>query len=360
MQALLDLPGNVARIALDAATKSAFGGDPFEGAALATTPRDTVCEDGTAKLYRFRPTKPAVARTPLLLVPSMINKWFVLDLRPGSSFAAALVDAGIDTWLLDWGTPRDEDRHLAWSDVLDRLHRMVRVVRRNTGASRTGILGYCMGATLSTIYSALHPEQVAALVNLAGPIDFSHAGLLGHLVDRRWFDVDAIADAGNVAPAQMQSGFSAMRPTLNVSKAVGLWDRVHQPGAREAFDAIERWGNDNIPFPAAAYRTYISELYQQNQLAKGEHRVRGRVASLRNITCPVLTITAERDTICPPPAALALNTGCGSADTTALSVPGGHVGAVVGSRAARELYPATAKWLAARLDAPLPNEAVTE
>lgn len=362
MSALLDLPGALARIALDAATQTALGGDPSPPTPLATTPRDTVFEDCSARVYRFRPAEgaPAAPRRPLLLVPSMINRWFVLDLRPGSSLAEALVASGLDVYLLDWGTPRDEDRFLSWPEVLDRLGRAVRFVRRNTGADRVGILGYCMGATLSSIYAALHPEQVAALVNLAGPIDFSHAGMLGHMVDPRWFDVEAITDAGNLPASQMQSGFSAMRPTLQLAKLVGQYDRLHVPGARQSLDAIERWGNDNIPFPAAAYRTYISELYQQNLLARGEHRVRGRVARLSDITCPVMAITAERDTICPPAAALALLSLSGSSDTRALSVPGGHVGAVVGSRASKELYPAVAQWLRERLDAPLPKTAATE
>lgn len=362
MRALLDLPDTLARIARDAAVQTAFGGDPFAPGALATTPRDTVFEDCSARVYRFRPVEgaPAAPRRPLLLVPSMINKWFVLDLRAGSSFAAALVASGLDVYLLDWGTPRDEDRYLAWPEVLDRLGRAVRFVRRSTGSDQIGVLGYCMGATLSTIYAALHPEHVAALVNLAGPIDFSHAGLLGHMVDPRWFDVEAITDAGNLAASQMQSGFSALRPTLDLAKLVGQFDRLHVPGARESLEAIERWGSDNIPFPAAAYRTYITELYQQNLLAKGQHRVRGRVADLKAITCPVMAITAERDAICPPPAALALLDLCGSADTRALSVPGGHVGAVVGSRASKQLYPAVAQWLRGRLDAPLPKTAATE
>ena len=141
-----------------------------------------------------------------------------------------------------------------------------------------------------------------------------------------------------------------MRPTLNVSKLVNYVDRMGKPGAHESFVALETWGNDNVPFPAEAYRTYIREIYQQNLLPKGEHRVRGRRVDLKAITCPVLTIAADRDTICPLPAARALNERCGSDDVTLLTVPGGHVGAVVGSKAAKELYPATAQWLRERLD----------
>ena len=81
------------------------------------TPRDTLFREGTARLYRFRAASGAPragAAAPLLLVPSLINRWYVLDLREGASMAGALVGAGIDTFCLDWGVPEDEDRYLDW------------------------------------------------------------------------------------------------------------------------------------------------------------------------------------------------------------------------------------------------------
>jgi polyhydroxyalkanoate synthase len=318
---------------------------------LAPTPKDTLLRDGTAQLYRFRrPAEtPAEAGMPVLLVPSMINRWYVLDLRRGASMADALTRAGIDTFCLDWGIPEDEDRYLSWSDVLGRLSRAVRAVRRATGAPKVGILGYCMGATLSSIWTALNPDSVAGLVNLAGPIDFSHAGFLGQMVDARYFDAEAIGAAGNMSPAMMQSGFVALRPTTQIAKWVGFLDRAHDPKARESFDALEAWSGDNIPFPGAAYATYIGDLYQKNALVKGEHYVDGKKADLGSIHCPVLTVVADRDAICPPKAATALNDCAGSTDKEVLTVAGGHVGAVVGGKASKVLYPALASWFKQRL-----------
>jgi polyhydroxyalkanoate synthase len=206
-----------------------------------------------------------------------------------------------------------------------------------------------MGATLAGIYTALEPGHVAGFINLAGPFDFSHGGLLRTMVDPKWFDASAVAAAGNVSPMQMQSGFVALRPSSQVGKWIGMLDRIHEPASREAFDALETWAGDNIPFPGSAYETYISELYQQNALMTGEHHVRGRRVDLGAIQCPVLTVAAERDTICPLAAARALNERVGSADKELVVVPGGHVGAVVGSRAPKVLYPAMRDWLRAKL-----------
>jgi polyhydroxyalkanoate synthase len=295
----------------------------------------------------------------MLVVPSLINRWYVVDLRRGVSLVGSLVEHGFDTWCLDWGVPRDEDRYLSWEDVLARLARMIRRVKRETGAERIGILGYCMGGTLTGIHTALHPEDIAALVNLVGPFDFAEGGLLARMTDRRWFDADAVADAGNVSPEQMQAGFVALRPTMELAKRVRVATSGNDPAQKEALEALEKWAGDNIPFPAEAYRRYIKDLYQDNQLVHGTHHVGARRVDLGAITCPVLTIAATRDAICPLDAAKALNAHVGSDDTELLVVPGGHVGAVVGRSAPTKLYPAIAEWLAPRLSKPVVGDFFT-
>jgi polyhydroxyalkanoate synthase subunit PhaC len=315
---------------------------------LAPTPRDELFRDGSATLLRFvgRGQERGV---PVLLVPSMINRWYVLDLRRGASLAEALVEAGLDVFCLDWGTPGDEDRLLSWDDVVARLGRMVRAVRRISGSPRVSLLGYCMGGTLAGIHSALEPDGVGALVNLLGPVDFAQGGQLRDFADERWFDAAAVGEAGNVAASQMQSSFVMLRPTGTISKWFGFLERAFDEEAREAFFALEAWAGDNIPFPGGAYVTYIRELYQRNQLVAGQHRIGSRRVDLRRIVCPVMVVTADKDTICPPAAATALLEHVGSTQRKALAVPGGHVGAVVGPQAQQVLYPAIADFL--RVDA---------
>jgi pimeloyl-ACP methyl ester carboxylesterase len=112
----------------------------------------------------------------------------VLDLRPGASLVEALVSAGFDVWCLGWGTPEAEDRYLDWEAVLARLGRAVRRVRRETGADQIGVLGYCMGGTLTSIYVSQHASEIAALVTLAAPIE-----------DRQFFVCDPMLATGGSA-----------------------------------------------------------------------------------------------------------------------------------------------------------------
>ena len=108
----------------------------------------------------------------------------------------------------------------------------------------------------------------------------------------------------------------------------------------DSFARLNGWASDNIPFPAAAYITWIRDLYQRNDLVAGRHHVVGRRVALEAIVCPVLVVSAGHDAICPPESAAALLEHVSSTDTRHVQVPGGHVGAVVGRRAAKVLYPA--------------------
>ena len=319
---------------------------------IAPTRRATIATDGNSRLQRFsgRTDEMHGDAPPVLLVPSLINRWYVLDLCSGASVVEALVGAGLDVWCVDWGIAEDEDRHLAWDDVIARLLRFSRLVLRRTNNASISMLGYCMGATLTAIGATLLGSRVGRMVNLAGPIDFSESGTLGLFVDSRWFHADAIADAGNIAATQMQNGFIALDPGSPSRRWRAARSKLlggpreesggEQPGALSRWAALDHWAADNISFPAAAYRTYIGSLYQRNELALGQHVALGERIDLGALTCPILTVVAERDAICPPRAALALNFLAGSKDVRELRIAGGHVGAVVGGKAAASLYPA--------------------
>ncbi len=318
----------------------------------APTPKDTLYRDGRGSVYRFRRpggqhSESTATHVPVLLVPSMLHQWYVLDLCEGASVVAALSrDTPWETFCFDWGVPEDEDRYVEWDDIVGRLERAVRFVKRTTGAPKVALVGYSMGATLSAIYTALRPENVAALVNIAGPIDFSEAGKLGVMVDPRWFDVEAISSAGNISALQMQSGFMALKPMEAFSRWMRHGEIPHaDTAARNASTALETWASDTIAFPAAAYATYIKELYQENRLVRGEHWVRGERVDLARIACPHLSVIADRDGVCPEGSTTALGKHTQSFVKDLLFVPGGHVGAVTGPRAERELYPQLVAWL---------------
>jgi len=319
---------------------------------MAATPADIVWQRRSAKLLRYRPAEgvPQRADTPLLLVPSMINRHYVMDLMKGHSLVEHLLSLGIPLYLIDWGRAAAEDRFLDFDYCIENLlGAAVERTCHHAGVEQASLLGYCMGGTMAAIYAALHDDRVANLINLAGPIDFTKGDALFQWTDERWFNPDLVVDAlGNVPPVLMQSSFSWLVPTSNANKLISLVERGEDKQFMRIFTAIEKWTNDNVPFPGEAYRKYIRDLFQKNLLIKGEYEVFGEKVDLKKITGGVLVISASKDHIVPGPSATPLVQLCGSKDATGVELPGGHVGIVVGGGTSKHLWPTLDKWLVPR------------
>jgi polyhydroxyalkanoate synthase len=313
------------------------------------TPHTVAWSENKWRLLHFAPETRRYT-TPILMVPSLINRWYVLDLGPERSMIEWLVARGHDVYCIDWGTPGDEDRYLTWDDIGGRyVGRAVRVATRTSGTDKVHVLGYCLGGTFATAYVAAFPERVASLVALAAPIDFSQAGIMATWTQAPTFDVGALISAfGNVPSQLMQATFHMLRPTLSAAKAVAVLDRAWDDEFFDGFLAIERWGNDNVSFPGACYRDYIDELYRGNKLVTGQFAVLGRPARLSSIECPVLVIAFKDDAIVPAGSAQPLIDLVGARDKQIIVERGGHVGAVVSRKAAGCLWPALSTFWAQR------------
>ena len=318
--------------------------------AVGVTPADVVHAENKWRLLRYRPTAPSRLPTPVLLVPSLINRHYVLDLMPGKSFAEWLVARGHDVYCIDWGTPGDEDRYLGFDDIVGGyLGRALRVTCARSGSAQAHVLGYCLGGTLAAIHTAVHPARVASLLALAAPVTFADDGLLSAWTRTRSFDLGALVEAyGNVPWQLMQSAFHLLRPTMNLSKAVHLVDRAWDDEFLDGFLAIEAWGNDNVAFPGACYQKYVGELYREDRLARGTLALGGAPVRLEAIRCPTIAVTFEHDHIVPWRSAALLLDRVSATDKQHLHLPGGHVGAVVSKKAKDTLWPAMAALWEAR------------
>ncbi len=314
---------------------------------VGSTPADVVFRENKWRLLRYHARPEGIAhRTPVLLVPSLINRWYVLDLLRTRSFAAHMVARGHDVFIIDWGTPGDEDRYLEFDTITDKyLGRAVRQVLRASGAPRAHLLGYCLGGTLTAIYAALHPEQIASLAGMAAPIRFTDEGLLSLWTRTKSFDVGALVEGfGNVPWPLMQLSFELLKPTLAFTKGVQLLERAADDQFLDAFVAIETWGHDNVSFPGEAYRKYVAELYRSDALVAGTLRVSNQPVDLGRIRCPTVAVTFADDHIVPWQSAAILLDRVGSPIKQHIHLPGGHVGAVVSQKGAKSLWPQLDAW----------------
>lgn len=325
-------------------------------APIAQTPKELVWALNKAKLYRYAPVVPAESRypVPLLLVFAIMNRPYILDLRPGHSFVEFMVRSGFDVYLLDWGRPGFEDRGMKLDDyAMEYLPRAIRKMKAVSGSEEFSMLGWCIGAILTTIYAAMRSEDgLRNLLLLTAPLDFSDRSHItfGRWTDERYFDVEKILAAfGNMPGEMIDSGAKALKPVDNyITNYCKLWDNLDDPRAVEAWHAMNTWVTDNIPMAGAAYRQLIVELYRKNALIQNQLYVKGERVDLSRIQANLLTVIAAGDHITPPCQSEAIVGKVSSKDKESYHIPGGHIGIMAGSSAHRTTWPHIQQWLSAR------------
>jgi polyhydroxyalkanoate synthase len=319
------------------------------------TPSTTIYEEDRLKVRHYLNGHKPRFRTPLVFIYALVNRPYILDLKQGRSVVANFVQRGFDTYLVDWGVPTPADRHLTLDDYINGY--MVNVLdylRERTGVDRVNILGYCMGGTMSAMFTALHPERVNSLTLLAAPIDFSSQdGLLNIWSRAEYFDVDKFVDAfGNCPPELLQATFMLLRPVGNlIEKPINFYEHLHEEKFIDDFLTTETWLNDNIPVPGEVYRQFVKYLYQQNLLTQNRMPVGKHIVNLQKITCPVLNIMADKDDLVPCSQGTPFTDLVGSKDRKTILLQGsGHIGLAIGGRAQKEVWPQACQWLADRTD----------
>jgi polyhydroxyalkanoate synthase len=324
------------------------GRAPIPLVAGPATAHDVVADLPLARLLHYH-AEGARRATPILIVASLINRYYVLDLLPGLSAIDLLRRRGFDVYVLDWKPPGAAGPDLGFADYLDgAIADGAEIAASAHGARGVLLLGYCMGGTLAAMFAARHPSQARAVALLGTPIDFHRSGVLAAWTDRRLFDADLVADVhGNMPAWLMQSGFKLLKPLDAALKMM----RLHQEEDDEALlhlVALESWLEDNLAFPGGVYREYIRALYQDNALARGSMRIAGEPLHLRDLVAPLLDVVALRDHICEPASSRALMDLAGSTDKRCLEFDTGHIGLSASRRSHRELWPAIAGWLEER------------
>lgn len=327
-----------------------------EGAQAETgqTPKEVIWTKNKARLYHYEPAREKRFPVPILLIYALINRSYVLDLMPGNSLVEYLSGQGFDVYMLDWGTPGDEDKDLTFDNyVLDYIHRAVKKVLKHTHAGELTMLGFCMGGTMAAMYAALFPgAPLKNLILLTAPTDFTpeSTGYYGLMTSEKYFDPDLLVEAFGIVPGELiDTGNRLTKPVTNyIGTYVTMWDRVMHGKPMGTWLAMNKWVNDGVPFAGEAFKQWIRDFYQQNKLVKGEISLRGQRVDLSNITCPVLNIAGTKDHICTVPQAEATMRLVSSQDKTFLMFDAGHIGLVAGADAKKNLWPKMRDWLEQR------------
>lgn len=311
-----------------------------------------VWREGETRLLDFGATDRAArskAARAVLVVPSLINRWEVLDLTAEKSLLRAMAAEGLRPYLVDWGTPRAEERDFDLAAYVARLDRALAFVARRA-RRRPAVMGYCMGGTLSVALAALRPRRLAGLALLAAPWDF-HADKTGHafLLSTGPLLADLADKAGELPVDILQTLFWSLDPWLAMKKFgrfLGLDPRSDQAGE---FVLLEDWLNGGAPLAGPVARECLIGWYSDNLPGTGRWVVDGRHIVPRKIKTPAFVMIPSGDRIVPPRSAAALaDPDRGLPNAIRLELPLGHIGMVVSGRARELCWRPLIDWLKAR------------
>ena len=311
----------------------ARGVEAFEpGTGTALTAGKVVYRNRLIELIQYDPTTPEVAAEPLLIVPSWIMKYYILDLTPDDSLVRYLVGQGRTVFMVSWRNPGSADRDLGMDDYLSLgVLAAIEAVRRIEPKRRIHAAGYCLGGTLLAMAAAVlgaresNPLKTVSL--LAGQVDFNRPGELGLFIDESQisFLEGLMAEHGYLDGRQMAGAFQLIN-----SKDL-VWSKlVHEylMGAQTPMTPMKAWNADATRLPARMHSEYLRRLYLHNDLAEGRYPFAGEPLRLDAIDVPLFVVATERDHVSPWESVYKIHQLVRVPITFALSSGGHNVGIV--------------------------------
>ncbi len=300
---------------------------------------------------RGKPRKPAPARfrkgrvrlrdygakehqgRPIIVIPSLINPPFILDLMPDVSLLRWLAAQGFRPLLLDWGNPAPSERGM---DITDHVEQLLLPLIAKFPEPPV-LAGYCLGGTIALAAACAAP--VAGLAMIAAPWRFSGFGEVARAeIASLWQAAQPVCAAMGMVPMEvMQSGFWRLDPGRTIAKYEAF--AAMDPGSERtrSFVALEDWANAGAPLPYAAGKQLFEQFVGADLPGTGRWRVGGAIADPARLTCPAIDFVSRHDRIVPAASAADLP------DRHDLGA--GHVGMIVGSRARAQLWEPLARWL---------------
>ena len=278
--------------------------DAFEvGVDLAVTPGAVVLQTPVFELIQYRPVTPAVRQVPLLIVPPVINKFYVMDLAPGRSMVEYLVGQGLQVFMISWRNP--DARHAKWDldtygqAILDAMDAAERI----TGSEQTVLAGACSGGIVAAMVAAHlahtgQQDRIAALTLMVTVLDEAHAGLAGAVIDERTARLAAAASRarGYLDGRSLAEVFAWLRPNDLIWN---YWVNNYLLGRKPPPFDILFWNADTTRMTAGLHRDFL-ELGAANALVEpGGATMLGSPVDLRLVDRDNYIVAGITDHICP-------------------------------------------------------------
>jgi polyhydroxyalkanoate synthase len=313
------------------------------------TPSDIVEMKGSFKIRHYKSDVAPKQKTPLLVIYSLINRHYILDLLPKVSVIKNLQKQGFDVYAIGWGTPKSFDSDLSLEMYAEEyIGAAVEKIKELSGSDKVSLFGYCWGGLFALIYSTIHPENVKNLILHATPVDIDK----DKTIIENWtahLNADNLVDTcGNIPGWLLNLAFILRNPVETMLKYPRYFSEPRSIDEITQFFAIETWLYDSRPIIGQVYREIVDQVYKKNLLIKNKMKVGSKTINLKDISIPVLDIVGTKDDLVPPSSSKSVIDAISSADKKLIEFPTGHVGLCISTAAHEKLWPEVGKWLAQR------------
>ena len=314
------------------------------------TPNEVLVEERAYRLLHYQQMVSKTARTPILVVYALINRSYVLDLQPDKSWIRSLLSQGFDVYLIDWKTPTAADKYVSFDDYVNcYIDDCVEAVLEKNKIEKLTLHGYCMGGTMSSMYTALHQDKVRNLAVIApvidGQKDFTVIGNLAKNMDGD----KMLQVTGNLQSEQLYALYMSLKPfKQGINKYLNFIQNVDNEQFISNFLRLEKWLYDTPPIAGETFRQWISDIYQKSLLVKNEMRLNDKTVDLSTIKVPLLNVIAEEDHLVSPQCSAPLNDVVSSNDKRLMRFHTGHVGLIASLYSQNNVLPKVGQWLVAR------------
>jgi polyhydroxyalkanoate synthase len=274
------------------------------GRNIAATPGKVIHENALYQLIHYQPTTPDVLKTPLIIFPPWINRFYILDLSPRKSLVKWALDQGISVFMVSWKSADAGMKDVGWDDyIIKGFVDAIDTVRGLLDVGHVHTIGYCvagttLAATLALLAARGEADKVASATFFVAQVDFSEAGDLSLFIDDEQLKlVERLSAPGFLDGRYMAATFNLLRGQDLIWNYVinnYLLGKDYPP-----FDLLH-WNGDTTNLPAAWHKAYLRDLYRDNKLVvPGALSIDGTPIDLRRVRTPCYVQAGRDDHISP-------------------------------------------------------------